>query len=366
MKKSRYRGVSQPSGEPTRCRSRATLAAGASAVISQCDSGRIPMTRLLRLLTRLLRLSRAAALAGTAALLVAACAIEPRNANGEEPQAVSLLGTRLYARTDSGEIARADSSLAGGPADVERLMGAATAYASAWRFNDAIELYTRALAIDSTDARLLRHRGHRLISVRRIPDAIVDLERAAELDSLSFDIAYHLGLAHYLAGHWERAAEVYRRCLAFAADDALLALEWSGSLPEGYRSCMQNATDPDSRVAMTDWYYRALRRAGRDDEAAALLETIGEGMKVEDNLSYYTALLFYRKLRSDSALLAFAESDSVRYSTAGYALANWRLAEGDTAGAVPLLERIARGSHWPGFGVIAAEADLARLAAKKP
>lgn len=310
----------------------------------------------------LARPKRAALAVCLSVLSVGACAIEPRNVNGEEPEAVSLLGTRLYARTDNGEIARADSTLAGSPADVQRLIDAAAAYAGAWRFNEAIELYTRGIELDSTDARLYRHRGHRYISIRRFDAAVEDLERATELDSLSFDIAYHLGLAHYLAGHWDRAAEVYGRCLTHATTAELLALERSGTLPASYRSCMRNATDPDSRVAMTDWYYRTLRRAGRDDEASALLQTIDEGMDVEDNASYYNALLFYKKLRSDSALLAFAESDSVRFSSAGYALATWRLAEGDTAGAVSLLQRIARGSHWPGFGVIASEVELARLA----
>ena len=292
---------------------------------------------------------------------IGACTIEPRNSNGDPPEAVSLLGARLYARTDSGEIARADSTLATSPGDVQRLIDAAAAYAGAWRFNEAIELYTRALEIDSADARLYRHRGHRYLSIRRFDQAIDDLERGATLDSLSFDIAYHLGLAHYFAGHWDRAAQVYERCLAHAQSEALLAAERTGALPASYRSCMRNATDPDSRVAMTDWYYRTLRRAGRDDEASALLQTIDEGLAVEDNESYYNALLFYKKLRSDSALMAFAESDSVRFSTTGYALANWRLVEGDTAGAVELLERIASGSHWPGFGVIAAEVELARI-----
>lgn len=309
--------------------------------------------------------ARRLAVTSLACLLAAGCTIEPRNSAGEPPEAMSLLGTRLYPRTDSGVVARADAALSQSPRDVARMIDAAATYASAWRFREAIELYTQALEIDSTDARLWRHRGHRHISVRQFDDAIADLERAFALDSTSFDIVYHLGLAHYLAGHWDRAAEVYRQCLAQALDEAQLARERAGSVPAGYRSCTANATDADSRVAMTDWYYRTLRRSGRDDEAVALLASIDEGMDVEDNTSYHNALLFYRGLRSDSALMAFAESDSVRFSTAGYALANWRLVEGDTAGALPLLERIARGAHWPGFGVIAAEVELARLRGSK-
>ena len=302
-----------------------------------------------------------ARLAGTISVVAtAACTVEPRNADGLPPQAVSLLGTKLYARTDSGVVARADSALASSPRDVQRLIDAAAAYADAWRFTEAIELYTQALEIDSSDARLWRHRGHRYISVRRFDEAIDDLERGSRIDSTSFDIAYHLGLAHFLAGHWDRAAEVYHRCLA-QAEAARAAGVSTTRAPGAPRTCAGIATDDDSRVAMTDWYYRALRRGERDDEAAALLASIGEDMNIASNESYHQALLFYKGLRSDSTLLAFAESDSVRFSSAGFALANWRLAEGDSAGARPLLERIARAPHWPGFGVIAAEVELAKL-----
>ena len=309
-----------------------------------------------------------ARLAGIAALAGAgACAIEPRNADGLPPEAVSLLGAKLYARTDSGVVARADSELAKAPRDVERLMAAASAYADAWRFTEAIELYTQAIELDSSAALPWRHRGHRYISVRQFDRAIEDLERGAQIDSTSFDIAYHLGLAHFLAGHWDRAAEVYHRCLAQA--EAARVAESGGSAasprsagqPGAPRTCAGIATNDDARVALTDWYYRALRRGERDDEAAALLASIREDMRISSNESYHQALLFYKALRSDSTLMAFAASDSVRFSTAGFALANWRLAEGDTAGAIPLLQRIARGPHWPGFGVIASEVELARL-----
>ena len=311
-----------------------------------------------------------ARLAGLVALAGAgACAIEPRNADGLPPEAVSLLGAKLYARTDSGVVARADSQLAQSPRDVERLMAAASAYADAWRFTEAIELYTQAIELDSSAALPWRYRGHRHISVRQFDRATEDLERAAHLDSTSFDIAYHLGLAHFLAGHWDRAAEVYHRCLAQAeaariqastAGDAGTTAGSPGASGT-LRTCAGIASNDDARVAMTDWYYRALRRGERDDEAAALLASIREDMRISSNESYHQALLFYKALRSDSTLMAYAESDSVRFSTAGFALANWRLAEGDTAGALPLLQRIARGSHWPGFGVIAAEVELARL-----
>ena len=48
------------------------------------------------------------------------------------------------------------------------------------RFEEAVGVYTAALELHPDDRRLLRHRGHRLISLRRYAGAIDDLRRAAD------------------------------------------------------------------------------------------------------------------------------------------------------------------------------------------
>ncbi|NJR42571.1 MAG: rhomboid family intramembrane serine protease, partial [Akkermansiaceae bacterium] len=45
----------------------------------------------------------------------------------------------------------------------------------------------------------------------------------------------------------------------------------------------------------------------------------------------------------------------------GYGVANWYLTEGNDARAREMMEKLVASSGWAGFGVIAAEADLARL-----
>ena len=99
----------------------------------------------------------------------------------------------------------------------------------ALQFHAAIEVYTRALAIAPEDVRLLRFRGHRYISTRRFDLAAADLRRAAGLVPSSFDVLYHLGLAHYLSGDFDEAARVYRSCLETTSDPR--------PLPQGWRSC---------------------------------------------------------------------------------------------------------------------------------
>lgn len=277
------------------------------------------------------------------------------------PEAVSLLGTPLYALTRPSAVqTRAESLLTDAPNDPEAILAVAAQRATAWRFRDAIELYTRGITIAPDDARFHRFRGHRYITTRRFADAARDLDRAAYLDSTSFDVVYHQGLAHYLLGHFSRAAEAYSTCLGFATNQALHAKEARGEFREGYRSCMRTATDDDSRVAMTDWAWRAFMRAGRRAEADGLLESVGEGMKVSTNLSYYENLLMYKGARTPEQVMAAAGTDSVRFSTSGYAVANFHLVRGDSVRAREMFARVARSPHWSGFGVIAAEVEVAQ------
>jgi hypothetical protein len=49
-----------------------------------------------------------------------------------------------------------------------------------------------------------------------------------------------------------------------------------------------------------------------------------------------------------------------RLVTIGYGIATFHLANGDTRRACELMRRIADEPNWNAFGVIAAEADLAR------
>jgi tetratricopeptide (TPR) repeat protein len=276
-------------------------------------------------------------------------------------EAVSLLGVPL--RTPSnpdGPIRAADSALARSPNDAELLLAAAGARATAWRFREAISLYSRGAALHPTDARFLRFRGHRYLTVRQFEDGKRDLDRAAVMDSTNFDIVYHQGLAHYLLGHFGRAADAYAKCLGFGANDALRAKEARGEYRAGYRSCMRTATDPEALVSMTDWAWRANARAGRQAEAARLLGTVQESMKVSTNRSYFENLLMYKGSRTPDQVLEWAKSDSVRFSTSGYAVASWLLMKGDSARGWPLMEEIARGPHWNGFGAIGAEVEVAR------
>jgi hypothetical protein len=168
----------------------------------------------------------------------------------------------------------------------------------------------------------------------------------------SFDVTYHLGLAHYLRGEFAEAARVYQSCLDATRD--------ASPLPSGWRSCTTTRATDNDRVAVSDWLYRSLRRAGRQDEARTLAASFGAGLKVGENEAYYTALRFYQGAVTEADAMTPATKNENRLVTIGYGAAAFHLTNGETARACGLLRRIAEEPNWNAFGVIAAEADLAR------
>jgi tetratricopeptide (TPR) repeat protein len=279
-----------------------------------------------------------------------------------ESVATSLTGERLFARThpDEAALARAEAALRAAPRDVARLVDLGRELDRAFRYDRAIELYTQALETAPDDWRPWRFRGHRLLSTRRFTEGAADLERARQLAPYNFDVAYHLGLAYYLLGRFDDAATEYLRCIALATDARALAQRSSSALAQ-QRTCMSIADTDDTRVAVTEWAYRALVRAGRAPEARRLLDGIRPKMNVSANAAYHQALLS-RRAQWPAADLLNPTPASGRFETRAYGPSLDALLAGNADHARFLLRRIAEDAHWPGFGRIAAEADLARLA----
>ena len=96
-----------------------------------------------------------------------------------------------------------------------------------------------------------------------------------------------------------------------------LTLAESGEAPGDPRHCMVIPSDDRSRIAITMWMYRALRRADRDQEATELLETVSEGLSLSDgptryesstikpgsNEHYYRTRLLHRGLLEEEEIL---------------------------------------------------------------
>ena len=311
---------------------------------------------------------RRPSLALVLSLLASATVASPASAQRPLPpgaEAISLLGDTLRALPLAPDVRdRYERQLAEARADLER--NPASADATIWvgrrlaylgRHREAIDVFTRGIERFPEDARFLRHRGHRWITVRELDRAVEDLERATRLvagkpdavepdgqpnaqnrpiGTLHSNIAYHLGLAYYLKGDFARAIPIYERELRAASND-------------------------DRRVSTAHWLYMSLRRLGREREAAAVLEPISTRMEIVENDAYHRLLLLYKgALPVDSILPSSSGEMSVTDATTAYGVANWHLYEGRTDEAMRLFQRIHSAGQWGAFGAIAAEAELAR------
>ena len=270
-----------------------------------------------------------------------------------KPQVVSPLGKSHFARPDAdGAIDKADRALAADPGNVNLMIAAGRARDNQWQYTEAITIYSLAITKAPDDVRGYRFRGHRYISTRRFDLAVIDLEKAVALAPSSFDVAYHLALAYFLTGRFDRAAAVYRGCLDTKKP--------AGPLPDGWRDCSTVGADDESRIAISDWLYRTLRRSGRHDEAKRLLGTVAEGLPIKENEAYYRALLFYKGVRTEDQVLDAAAFDTNTGVTTGYGVGNQYLVEGQTERACAVFRRLVEAEQWNGFGFIAAETDLTR------
>ncbi len=279
-----------------------------------------------------------------------------------QPELESLLGQPLYALDDTRDgISQADAFLVEDPENLALIVQAAVVREQMWRYLEAIELYGRGIEVAPDDWRLYRHRGHRYITTRQFAEAIPDLEKARELAPYSFDVAFYLGLALYLEGRFGDAADEWGRCLGLAEDEEALALDLSGSFGPSFRSCMDISRDRSTRIVITEWAYRSLRKADRDTAASELLDTIGGDWTFGDRQPYYDLIKFRKGLLSEEQVLDPENLGENRFETLAYGVATEHLFKGDLARAKPLLEEIVADPYWPGFGRIAAEVELVRM-----
>ena len=279
------------------------------------------------------------------------------------PEATSLLGKPLVSPLPSdsvrskleADLNAARAALEGAPGDADARIWVGRRLAYLGRYREAIAVFTEGAERFPKDARFLRHRGHRYITVREFDQAIADLERAdalaagapdqveadgqpnarnIPLTTLHSNIRYHLALAYYLKGDFAKAAPVWQRA----------------------RDAVKN---PDNLVSATHWLYLTLRRLGREDEAARALDAIVPGLDIVENASYYSLCQWYKGMRTADDVLKAAGGGSSGAAVV-YGVAVWHEVNGRAADAARLRRQLVDGPDWAPFGAIAAEADLAR------
>lgn len=244
-------------------------------------------------------------------------------------------GVEYRSEPDTGGVARAERALAADPRKVARIIELGLAQAAVRQYREAIATFGRGLELAPDDPMLYRWRGHRYLSVRELDRAEADLTRGLALDPDNYGILYHLGIVRFVRGQFLAAAEIFERAL-------------------------QRPPSASELAGSTDWLWMALARAGRTNEAAALLARRPDSLPTD--VAYARRLRLYRGEIGPEALITPADGDEITIATLAYGLGNWYLVRGDTASARAAFERSVHATGgWPAFGFIASEQELRRL-----
>ena len=290
----------------------------------------------------------------------------------QEPEATSLFGKPLFAaklseashKTLEDNLAKAKAEHKADPKNVDKYVWVGRRIAYLGRFREAIDWFAtgRRVGLEGTnvEAKLLRHLGHRFISIRRFdvaestlleasklalkerdevePDGIPNV-RNTPIGTVHSNIYYHLGLAQYLLGDFVAAAKTYE---------------------ESQKLYSKNA---DRLVSTAYWQALTYAKLGNKEKLSALLSSIRADLDVIENQAYLRLLLHFKGELSEKDLLDASKSGNDP-ATAGYGVAAWRLYWGRKDEAVELLRRVLKGEAVFAFGYIAAEAELKRMELK--
>ncbi|MEM7153735.1 MAG: tetratricopeptide repeat protein [Myxococcota bacterium] len=241
------------------------------------------------------------------------------------------------------------------PEDLDAIVwyGRRTAYLG--RYQEAIDIFTAGLKIHLDEPHLLRHRGHRFITLRRFEQAERDLDLAASIvktmpsevepdglpnpagiptGTLQTNVYYHLGLALFLQEKFDEALVAYRRCEAASTTD-------------------------DMRVAVAYWLALTFQRMGRNDEVPGLLKSFSADMPLLENHAYLQLLTLFKGEASAAQVLP-GGTEGLDSATLGFGVGHHHLAQGRLPVALEQWRAVVGTDQWAAFGYIAAEVELHR------
>ena len=237
-------------------------------------------------------------------------------------------------------IAEIDEKLKAAPDDVQLWLERAKLLNAGLFMHEAIDAYSRALAIDPFNADIYCMRGHRYMSVLAFAEAVADFIIASRIKPESWDPWYHLGVSYYMLGHYAQAEKAMYRCYELLKDQ-----------------------DPRDCCAALDWRWRCLTRLGRKADADELLKCVPEGAECYEgdygymlNCSMYKGIVTPEQVYADPRV----HSGSMDLMCVTYAVSNYYFCTGNIEKSNEFVDKcisIGKTHERLTFGFMAALAD---------
>ena len=270
------------------------------------------------------------------AVALAALAGATFAARAQTLQYRTLAGVKMTSAPDTGAIARAEQALAADPKNVDKIIVLGLAQQAVRAYREEIATFTRGIALAPNNPVLYRWRGHRYISTGQFDKALVDLKKGNKLDTMNYDIWYHLGVARFARGEFAKAADAFAHC-------------------------QRLAPNPNETAGATDWLWMSLSRAGMKDQAQQALAPITDSLKITTATAYKQRLRLYRGLIGPDEVITPADTAAVQVATLSFGVGNWYLVRGETAKAKAWFKRSVESGGWPGFGFLLSERELRKM-----
>lgn len=222
-------------------------------------------------------------------------------------------------------------------------------------YKEAVANYSEGLMRFPNSFKLLRYRGHRYLTLRKLDLVGKDLLKARELiksqpdvwevdakgkptDTYQHQIEYHLGVYYFLKKEYKNAVNAFELSLKYAHD-------------------------ANEIVGTTDWLFLSYARNNQRAEAEKLLLEFTPNEKADKEQAYFRRILLYKGAIQPDELVDPAipsEKLSIQEVTRMYGLASWyELFRGQTNKAKELYSKILNANNaWPAFAYLASEVEM--------
>jgi len=233
------------------------------------------------------------------------------------------------------------------------------AYASIYQFKNAIAVYTNGLSHFSDSYKLLRYRAHRQLSIRKVDEALADLEKALtymndanskELEyqsdgavkgSYEYWIYYHSGLANLLKGNTR---------------DAISA----------FQNCIKTSVTGVNKAGATYWLYNSYLKAREDKKAEELIRNFVFEEGTDMTHSYSVRILMLQGKKAPEELLdpqamKNPQAWGKKEVSVSYDVGNWYIRHGQKEKGMAIHRKTLESSHWNAWAYLMTEKELQTL-----